>query len=503
MNDALSTTEIKKRSLTGAKWLILTNGFGMPAAYLIALILGRTAPAALGAYALAQIFIGVITTFAMFGGPAVLRNFMPKISGAEERGRFLFSYSLILAGLMLTVLTLFYLFPGLLEFLLRREFSHENYGWFALLTVVVVGSQCLTGAAAGLLHIKLAAIARLMARIVILSLVAGLFFFARSLLLDHAIETILAGFLIAYGVGAILCVIGIWRDPRFQMRVGWRLPLGFGAFALTSSAAMVFSFLYSNFDRMCVLGLSDLEGLGMYQAVISLALFIEFLPRMIGTALVPMFSSLLASKERASIRKAYDLLQRTGSTAMSVVAIGMIAFSAELLSFFGTNYAEYDFLLTLFCVQSVLTSLFLGNTAILISYEKNLFRFGASCVQILLQVLVTVLFVDTYGVFAIAGAKVTAVVLAVGMSMAYICFGLKEGFRIPRTYWAGVVIAIIAAIVRTFILPAGWLTSATLLAISLFSFGMLADLTISEWRSIIALLLSPKNVKSEYSATKG
>lgn len=497
MNDTLSTSEIKKRSLTGAKWLILTHGFGMPAAYLIALILGRTGPATLGAYALAQIFIGVITTFAMFGGPAVLRNFMPKISGAEKRGRFLFSYGLILAGLMLAVLTLFYFFPSILEFLLQREFSQENYGWFVLLTVVVVGSQCLMGAASGLMNIKLAAIARLMARIVILPLVAGLFLFNRLFLLDHATETILAGFLVAYGVGAILCVIGIWRDPRFQMRFGWLLPSGFAAFALTSSAAMVFSFLYGNFDRICVLGLSDLKGLGMYQAVISLALLIEFLPRMISTALVPMFSSLLASNERGAILRAYNLLQRAGSTVIFVVAIGIIAFSAELLSLFGSDYAQYDYLLVMFCVQSVMTSLFLGNTAILISYEKNLFRFGVSCGHILLQVLLTFLLLDTYGVFAIAGAKVTAIVLAVGMSMAYICFGLNEGFRIPRTYWAGVVIAIIAAIVRIFILPAGWLTSTTLLAISLVSFGMLSDLTISELRSIIALLISPKKMKSE------
>ena len=34
MDDALSTTEIKNRSITGAKWLILTNGFGMAGEYL-------------------------------------------------------------------------------------------------------------------------------------------------------------------------------------------------------------------------------------------------------------------------------------------------------------------------------------------------------------------------------------------------------------------------------------------------------------------------------------
>lgn len=445
MSDALSTSDIKKRSLKGAKWLIVTNAFGMPAAYLIALLLGRTGPEALGAYSLAQIFISVVITFTLFGGPAVLRNFLPKISGAEQRSHFAFSYGLILTGLMLVTLTLFYFSPGLLEFLLRREFDHNSYVWFVLLTIVAVTSECLMGIAAGLMQIKLAAISRLMVRIVILPLVGGFFLLDRLFLLEHTTEIILSGFLIAYTIGAILCIVGIWCDSRFRFRIGWYFPSGFRAFAFTSTAAMLFTFLYRNFDRICVLEISDLKGLGMYQAVLSLVVLIEVIPRMISTALVPMFSSLLESKEKKAILRAYNILQCAGVTSMFFAAIGIIAFSAELLSLFGTGYSEYDYLLAIFCVQAVLTSLFLGNAPILISYEKNMLRFIVSCSQIFLQVLLTFLLLDSYGVYAIACSKVVAVILAQGISTWYVTCVLQEGFQIPRVYWVGVVITIVVS----------------------------------------------------------
>ena len=69
------------------------------------------------------------------------------------------------------------------------------------------------------------------------------------------------------------------------------------AFSATSTAAMVFSFLYVNFDRMCVLGLQDIKGLGKYQAVISLVMLVEYVPKLLQIVFIPVFSSLLAKEE--------------------------------------------------------------------------------------------------------------------------------------------------------------------------------------------------------------
>ena len=54
MTDTLSTIEIKQRSTRGVKWLLVMNGFGVPAAFMIALMLGRVHPETFGVYAIAR-----------------------------------------------------------------------------------------------------------------------------------------------------------------------------------------------------------------------------------------------------------------------------------------------------------------------------------------------------------------------------------------------------------------------------------------------------------------
>ena len=397
MTDTLSTTEIRQRSIKGAKWLILMNGMGMPAAFLIALLLGRAGPAALGYYALAQILIGVITTFVIYGGPAVLAVFMPKIPNAGDRGRFLFSYTLILFAMMVVALGLFWMLPSAFEFLLQRDFDMRNYGWFMLLALVIVSAETLANSANGLMLIKVTAVARQMMRTILLPLVAILFFWKREILVAYGMQCILGGFFAGYLVSAAICVYGLSREHRFRMAAGWFLPRGFWGFSLTTMLATIFTFLYGNFDRMAVLSIQDVAGLGMYQAVISLSMLIGLVPQMLGSTLVPMFASLLATGKIDAVLKAYGMLQRIGSILMTAAALFLISYSSELLSLFGNTYSSYDYLLSLFSVQYVVTSLHFGNTPILTAYEKNTFRLSVSTVQIFIQITGTILFIKSFG----------------------------------------------------------------------------------------------------------
>lgn len=488
MSDNLSTAEMKKRSLSGAKWLILTNGFGMPAAYLIMFFLGRTGPEALGAYALAQIFIGVITTFAMFGGPTVLRNYLPKVENSYDRGRFFYSYGLILVGLMSIVLTLFYLFPVLLEFLLQREFNRENFSWFVLLTAVVVASECLMGAAAGLMHIKLAALARMMARVVMLPLVGGLFFFNREILIDYTVETILIAFLVSYGLGALMCVVGIARDTRFKFSMGWYVPAGFHEFALTSTAAAIFSFFYANFDRMCVLGLSDLAGLGMYQAVISLMMLIEYIPNILQTAIVPVFSGLQKPGQHPALMRAFTFVCRNIVLLVTTGSLIMIGFSREILSLFGAGYGEYYHLLALYSFVSVVRAPAFPSLAILISAEKNRFRLSQSVVQITAQVILTLLFIRSHGVLAIAGAKMLAGGISTFVATLYVVYGLKMAPGLARSYRVALLTSSVVLILRIGVVPPGWLGSALLTGGGLLAFAVGSRLSWEEISGFIRIM---------------
>lgn len=489
MTGGLSNAEMKKRSVSGAKWLILTNVFGMPAAYLIALVLGQAGPAALGAYALAQIFIGVVTTFAMYGGPAVLRNYMPKIHKADDRGRFLFAYGAIILVLMGAILAAFYVFPAMLEFLLSREFDRKGFGWFVLLTVVVVGSECLIGAASGLMQIKLAAIARLMSRVVLLPLVAGLFFFNRPLLDAYTLEVILAGFLASYGVGALLCIVGLARDPRFHFRIGWHLPKGFSAFAFTSTAAMAFSFFYTNFDRMCVLGISDVVGLGTYQAVISLMMLIEYIPTMLQTAIVPVFSGLHSPEQRPALLRAFVFIRRNAVLLIAPASMAMIAFSREILTLFGPSYGDYYYLLALYSFVSVIRAPAFPALGILVSMEKNTFRLTQSAFQFSAQVILTLLFIKSHGVLAIAGAKMLAGAVSTVAATLYVVYGLKMAPGLGRSYCASLPIALVMVVLRIWVVPAGLLGSTLLCVAGLGFFALGSRLSRDEITGMMQLML--------------
>lgn len=480
MTDALNNAELKRRSISGAKWLILTNFFGMPAAYLIALILGHTGPTALGSYALAQILVGVITTFGMYGGSDVLRNYMPKMTGGEERGRFLFAYAVILAVVLGLVLGGFYLFPEWLEFLLRREFAGGDFLGFVTLAIVVVGSECLMGAAAGLMQIKLAAIARLMSRVVMLPLVAALFIFDRTYLSAHTMEVMLAGFMIAYASGALLCAACLFRDPRFRFRVGWCLPPGFGAFTFTTTLATVFSFIYTNFDRMCVLSVTDLQGLGMYQAVVSLMMLIEYIPSMLQTAIVPVFSGLQEPEHRPSLVRAFYYIRRNAVLLISGVSIIMIAFSREILMLFGEGYGDYYYILALYCFVSVVRAPAFPALAILVSMEKNTFRLVQSAVQLSAQMLLTLIFIQGHGVLAIAGSKMLAGGVSTLVATLYVVYGLKMATNLGRAYRAAVPVALLLVVLRIWVVPQGWTGSTLLCLAGLGLFAAGARLSLAE-----------------------
>ena len=486
MTDSLSTSEIKKRSIKGAKWLLVMNALGIPSALLIALMLGRVGPAALGIYALAQIFIGVITTFVVYGGSPVLSVFLPTLSCAKDRGRFLFSYALILLAMMALTLSLFWLFPRALEFLLHRDFDMHNYGWFLLLAIVVVMTEMIVNTASGLMLIKPVAIARQMMRMILLPIVGVLYLFKREILIDYGMACILGGFLGGYILSAVICMVSVTGDDRFQIRPGWLLPNGFWGLSLSMMASTILTFLYNNFDRIAVLSINDVEGLGMYQAVISLSMLIGLVPTILGATLVPMFSSLMATGNNDAVKKAYDLLQRTGSFLMTWSALFLISYSGELLSLFGPSYSTYDYLLSLFCVQAVITSLRFGNTPILIAYQKNSFRVKVSIFQILTQIVLTLLFVQFYGVMAIALSKIIGVISANILNVFYVTKKISKNFLIPSCYKVGIAISLVCAIVRIYFLPDGWLISTVVFMIFTGSFFIGSKISVDDINRIIA-----------------
>lgn len=490
--DVLSIAEVKARSIRGAKWLLVTNIIGGPASYFISLLLGKTGPEALGSYALVQVFMGVITTFVVFGGRAVLSNFVPKVPTAELRGKMIWAYSAMLLVLMVGVLVLFRVFPSWLEFLLQKPFDLGYYGIFCLFALAVVLNEVLIGVVSGLMHLKTVALTRMAARLTALPFIAVLFFFRRDLLREYAFQIVLGLILVSLLVSILANWVQIWRDPRFKATLGWHLPPGFMAFCWTVHLATLFSFVTQNADRLFALNLGGLAGLGKYQAVLTLEHIILCVPLVLGGTLVPMFSSLLAAKQNKAIRRAFGMVQRVSVVLITLAALPMIAFSRELLTFMGRDrgdYSDYYYLLSLFCATLVFNSPFLGNVTVLASFERNRFRLAASTAQIAIQLLGTVFLVGTFGVLAIAGARIAGMIIIQSVIIYYITRRLNMGFHMPREYFVGVAVTFVATALRIAVIPPGWLGSTLLAVGSLVVFCLLARLGPAEVRRMIELLV--------------
>lgn len=485
----LSTSEIKHRSIDGAKWLVMMNGIGMPAAFLISMLLGRIGPQALGAYAMVQILIAVITTFVVYGGSPVLSVFLPKLSTSGDRGRFVFSYLLILLLFMAAVLCFFWGFPGVLEFLLQREFYMRNYGWFVLLALAIAATETFANAASGLMLIKISALARQVMRLVLLPLVFALFLFRRDLLLAHTLPILLGGFLAGYMVAAMISLVGICLDKRFSLRPGWLIPQGFWAFSAATMASTIFAFFYGNFDRIAVLSIQDLEGLGKYQAVLTINAFIEHIPGLVVPALTPTFSNLLVAGYQKTFQTAFSLLCRWAVLPVTVIALVTMGFSHTLLSLFGRNYADYAWLLTLFGLVAIIRSLNIATSTINTCMEHNAFRFIQQLSMVSVQCILTFALATRYGVVAIAGAKMISVAIASLSGVLYVFVIMGMSPRLPRAYKSAVLVGSATTILQMVMKPTEWIWESLLTLSSLMVFVMASHFTWREGHDLIRFLL--------------
>jgi O-antigen/teichoic acid export membrane protein len=431
----------------------------------------------------------VITTFIVFGGPPVLSVFLPKLQTPLQRGRFLFTYIIIMFFMMSIVIGFFWFFPKLFELLLQHDFDMRNYLWFALLAFVVVISETLINAASGLMLINISAIARQMMRLVLLPIIAVLFFWKRNILIDYGMLCILGCFLVGYLAAVVICVLGISREQRFKMNMGWLLPQGYWAFSFSTMAVTIFSFFYGNFDRMAVLSIQDVQGLGLYQSVLSINTILERIPTLLLPTVIPTFSNLLGANHHDAFRKAFHILCRWAVVPVTVMSLVVMGFSHEILYIFGEQYAQYDYLLVLFGFVAIIRSLNLPSNVIKTCLEKNTFQFMQQFLMILFQCGLTLLFMPKYGVIAIAGTKILCVSISSIAGVLYVFYRLGMTSKLPLVYKSSLFAGIVMIIFHGCVDAAGWVASTVLTILCLMLFAVAARFSFLEVKSMIMFIL--------------
>lgn len=489
MSNIFSSSEVKQKSIKGTKWLFITNVFNVPGSFVLAFFLGRTSPEALGAFGLVQVFVAVITTFIVFGGQTVLRNFMAKVTEPDLRGKLFYSYSIILICLLLLMSFFFALFPTIFEFFIRQEITFLKFCFFIIFSLTVIASELFSSAIAGMMNIKTSAISQSITRLLPVPVVVFLFFFNRSFLENESWLIILSLYFISYLIGATISAKALFREEKFEFKPKKYLPKGFVPFCFTTHLASIFSFIYNDVDRIFMLQLSDIGTLGIYQSVVSINRIMDFGPQVLALALVPMFSSLLSGKYQEQIQNTYIFVQRYLSIFLISLSFFTISFSRELLMIFGSHYMSYNHILILYSLGSSICCLGVVNNTILTSYEKNYFRLSVSVIQIIIQLLGTFLFIGQFGVLAVAGFKILGRIIANILYVVYLkyCFG---NLTPPKAYIIGSLLCIIVSLSRIYIIPYGFLYSLALFGLSFLTFIYWSRLSLGEIKKFLNLFFN-------------
>lgn len=486
-NRSFSVSEIKRRSLSGTSWLVVMNLLGMPAAFFISIMLGRFGATTLGFYAVIQILISIVTTFIFFGGNTVFTVFIPKIHNIEWRGRFVFSYCLLILVFMGIVLFACWWNPNIIKVLLQREVDMSFFGSFFALAILVVISEMFYSIASGFLLIKFAAISRQVIRFILLPLVATSYFLYPQLLNLYGFYYIIFGFVVGYVISIFINFVGIYKEKNFMLAIGIYFPDGFWSFSIVTMASTIFTFLYANIDKVAVLKTQQVEGLGLYHAVLSIYSFLEQIPNLLLPSLLPAFANLVNHQE--VFQRVFLLLSRWIVLIITLISLLLMAMSSFILGLFGVSYQSYDYLLVFFAFLAIVRSLSLPAYIALICQEKNIFRFFQSFFNILAQALLTYILVkQNFGIDGIAAAKIISTGIAALVGIVYVIFSLKILPNFPKIYLVALLIGFLFLSIKIFSEISSYMLLSVFLA-SIFSFLFLSNVSFEEFKAVLLFFI--------------
>lgn len=485
---------IKDKSITGAKWTIFISILVVPLTYLLHMLLGRVGPEVLGTYSSIQIFIQSINTFVLFGGLSVLANFIPKMRDKDKISNFLFSYIIIVVIISFCSVLLLCFFPSLIKYLFKENLTNTLLYFFMLFAPVVIIFQLIRNALYGLLEIKISSI---LARFQLFGLLVFITFFvlfSKQLFKNYYFPILLIVIFSLDIIGLTQGLRALFRRVNFKKDFHFYLPDGFWGFAFSIYVGTVCGYGFANIDKLFILKLGNLNQLGLYQAVISIWLLVDFFPQMLLRVLVPMFSSYIAIGNKESMRKSYLTIEKYCIFFSISVGLFIICFSRELLSFFGKEYTDNYFLLIILVAGSSFSTLQYVNGPLLISTEKNKERLINSILRIVIQLALSFFLVDKIGILGIVLARVSALLIGQIIPIYVVVKKLPYNIKIPREFLPGAVIVLLCSIVCYLLDIRTSFYSMVLFFASFSLFFMSARYNMYDLRFILNLVLRRKKV---------
>lgn len=405
----------------------------LPLGYVRNWLLSSISVEYVSAFASIIIFIGLVSTFFVFGATNVYSTFLPKIKNPSKQSQFVFSSYLNSAILMILMSVVFFICYTKLPDRIIGTLQISNWA-VAFFFVLFYGfGQTGVNILIGLREYKLSAILNSMQ------------IFAVTVFLFLIFVRLLPKF-IGYEFDILLCLIGtVWclvfiiflcyfishKGCSFR----YYLPNGYWSQATFVHLGTILGFLYKYADQILVLGYLGERELAQYFLIVQIASLITFLPIRLGNVFQSSFSAVLADTANSnnSLELQYDKIARYTLLLTFSISSLFVLFNNEILSVFGRNLKLNSLCFLLLVVRYFIGSLGNIHSMIILSKEKNISFFLMNTYMVIIQLLLSFILVKIYGVLGVVIALILSTIggqLNLAYLLVYKCnichFSLKK-----------------------------------------------------------------------------
>jgi len=492
----MKSYEVTEKSVKGAIWAVLLSVLAFPIGYITSVILGKISPDALGIYSLIWIFDSFVTTFILFGGANVIIKYLPE---TNKKIDFLGSYIFILIVFTSVSMITSYIFPDIWNYMLGNQIKKNIINLLIVLMPIVIFYYLFDYCLNGLMEIKTSIIIRqfiVYSNFVVFSFLFLFFkdFFSNNLIL--VIGGVYSLLCLSLGMIAFLFVkkkLSESYDQHFSINsFSPYLPPKFWSFTILIHFSTILSFAYDKLDQIFVVNYFGIDYLGYYFAAIQSVLLIRFLPLILGNVILPTFCNYLALNEITPLKNSYDKFSRYNTFFVVIVALICVFYSKQIMAIFGQNYVNYNLIIVILALSTILSSLGGLNSSLLVALGKAKESFSISLIQIIIQIFLMMTLLKNFGIFGIAIGKGFGVIIA-QIGLFYVVLKIsKLDLKINLEYKVSVFIAMLALVLYLYINPNSIILSSILLLICIFLFLFLAKYKINDIKFLLKLIMEIK-----------
>jgi O-antigen/teichoic acid export membrane protein len=480
----------QRNAVTGAIWVTLASAAIIPLSYIRNWALGRVDDqgVTVGVLAVITLFINFSTTVLVFGGPTVVANYLPKLLTKQQKSSFFQAHSALCCALVAMVVGAAIFDNDVLASIIKPDaYGAPSWALLVLLPMVAL-SSLINYAQTGLMDYKSAALlSALPALAGFLVAVIGVTIAPESLA-QHAHLAFVVALGSAYvtsGCVGLMRVLGRLKPSKWTLS----LPRGFWKYSSLTHANTVISFLYGSVDQFVLLARVGVGELGAYFVMLQLAQFCTFIPRRIAQVMLASFSQLEGRADGERLAAAYSKLARLTVISTTLLILAMICASRWLLKLYGGYFEERYIHLVWLCAVVAIGAVGTINSMLVLSKERAGWFLCNNLTVITIQLLVTVLLVNKWGVAAvILGRAAGSIVGQIG-NFAILRWGLP-GIRLtPPLEWAiSCLIVFGCCAVETLAGGVNPVTSFCVCAGSAVLFLVLVKFRINELRFLVVSL---------------